>query len=83
MLAKYGDTTNAPVRHKYWTAEMGWAGEWEELGIPFTKGWDSSSHQTGPGHFSSPLATSWCDSAGVCKIDLILNAGITSHKLFL
>lgn len=82
VFAKYGDTTNAPLRHKYWTAESGWASEWEDLGMPFTSGWDSSPQQTGPEHYSSPLAVSWCDTAGECKIDVVLNAGTTSHKLF-
>ena len=82
VFVKYGDTTNAPLCHKYWTAESGWSGVWEDLGMPFTKGWDSSPRQTGPEHISSPLAVSWCDSAGECKIDVVLNAGTTSHILF-
>lgn len=26
-FVKYGDTTNAPVRHRQWTALSGWADE--------------------------------------------------------
>lgn len=82
VFAKYGDTTNAPVRHKYWTAASGWAEEWEDLGMPFKRGYDSSPQQTGLERYSSPLATSWCDSTGECKIDVVINAGTTGHKLF-
>lgn len=27
------------------------------------------------------MAASWCDSAGDCKVDVVVNAGTTSHKL--
>jgi hypothetical protein len=80
VFAKYGDITNAPVRHKHWTAESGWAGEWEDLGIPYSSGWDSGA---GPGaSISSPLVASWCTPEGGCAIDVVINAGSSSHKTF-
>jgi hypothetical protein len=80
VFAKYGDITNAPVRHKHWTAESGWAGEWEDLGIPYSSGWDSGA---GPGaSISSPLVASWCTPEGGCVIDVVINAGSSSHKTF-
>jgi hypothetical protein len=81
VFAKYGDTTNAPVRHKHWTVESGWAKEWEDLGVPFSSGWDSGAGPEG-GSISSPLVVSWCNSAGECVIDVVINAGSSSHKIF-
>jgi hypothetical protein len=82
VFAKYGDTTNAPVRHKHWTSESGWAEKWDDLGAPFSSGWDYSGDGSGAGSISSPLVASWCDSGGICVIDVVINAGSSSHKIF-
>ncbi|KAF2626090.1 hypothetical protein BU25DRAFT_492245 [Macroventuria anomochaeta] len=73
VFAKNGNT----VLHKHWTPESGWAGEWEDLGDPF------SSYYSEPGSTSSsPLAVSWHEGDGDGTIDVVINAGSSSHKLF-
>ncbi|KAF9700186.1 hypothetical protein EKO04_001684 [Ascochyta lentis] len=68
--------SRALVLHKHWTADSGWAPEWESLGDPFST--DSIIEGLIP---SSPLAASWRDGEdGV--IDVVANGGGTVHNLF-
>lgn len=70
IFCKQGKT----VLHKSWTSTSGWANEWTSLGDPFAGQWSIDTA-------SSPLAVSWLEASGGV-IDLVINSGGSSHKLF-
>lgn len=66
------------VLHKQWTSDSGWAQDWEDLGDAFA----NTSPLNDESSASSPLVVSWRDAAGDTIIDVVINHGGSSHKLF-
>ncbi|KAF1352654.1 hypothetical protein EJ07DRAFT_159104 [Lizonia empirigonia] len=73
VFGKRGNT----VLHKQWTSDSGWAQDWEDLGDPFANKWSFNGSPASP-----PLVVSWRDAAGNNIIDVVINSGGSSHKLF-
>lgn len=66
------------VLHKQWTSNSGWAQDWEDLGDTFA----NTSPLNDESSASSPLVVSWRDAAGDTIIDVVINHGGSSHRLF-
>lgn len=71
----FGTSSNT-ILHKSWSADSGWADEWENLSEVFLGGYCRGEDT------SSPLAVSWRTAQGDGVIDVVVNCGSTFHRLF-